>query len=167
MTVPRLTKRRTSLEKHQAEVIALLLTGWSSVKVAEHYAVTKQAVCQFMRRHQDKLSELTEQAAAAVLSVAIRDKAERIRRYAQYLDGIEELVQSRGGYEATDVKWVGGVETGREVEVRRFDAALVSEMRACLRGVAEELGDIPQMGSASIVAENIQIVYNNVPRLGI
>lgn len=113
------------------------------LKEHRHLTVTHQALTAFKRRHAAEIDAAQRKVAEAVLNVTIRDKAERIHRLSGLYDKMTEIVETRGLL-ATDVKYVGSAEYGREVEVQRFDAALVRELRGVLSDVADELGDRPK-----------------------
>ena len=129
-------------------MIAWLVDGKSTREVVALLAeqgvkTTFQGVAAFRKRHLPDIDALTSRVVAAVEDLTIRDKAERIRRLSGLYDGMQAIVDTRGLL-ATDVKFVGGPEYGREVEVERFDAALVKELRGVLSDVADELGDRPK-----------------------
>mgnify|MGYP001575296611 CR=1 FL=1 len=128
-------------------VIAWVLEGKSAAYIGALAApgepVSAQAVSQWRKRNADVIEEARARAEGLVLDVAIRDKVERVRRLAGLYDGMQDIVTTRG-LMASEPKWIGSDKVGREVELQRFDAALVKEMRGTLRDVAEELGQVPR-----------------------
>lgn len=131
-----------------ANVMAWTLEGRSTREIAERLealgvSVTHRAVVGFQRRHREEIVTLEDAVRTQLTGRAITEKAERIRRLSALYDGMQAIVDERG-LMAEDVKWIGDTESGREVKVQRFDAGLVREMRAVLREVAEQLGQIPR-----------------------
>lgn len=141
----------------RATVLGLLVDGSSHGDIASQVGVTPQAIDRFAKKHVAEIEALRGKIAAAVEDVTIRDKAERIRRLAGLYDGMQAIIDSRGLMVA-EVKFVGGPLVGREVEVERFDAALVREMRGVLSDVAEEVGDIAEPKPPTSVPYLVQIV---------
>lgn len=152
MTTARLTKRRTSLEKHQDEVIAFLLNGWMPVRIAEHFKVSKEAVRKFQQRHVDKLAALEAIVAKEVTDYAIAAKVNRVAT----ADMLKNLL-----LEVRDARSKGkmGMETGlivrREkalgsgdnmviVEEYEIDPSLVMLIDKLHNSVATELGQLPK-----------------------
>ena len=152
MTAPRVTQRRTSLEKHQAEVIALLLTGSTAPAIAEKYKVRRESVHRFMRRHSDKLAALQQVVVKQVEDYAIAQKVNRIATN----DMLKNLL-----LQVRDDRAAGGtgIETGlvvrREkalgsgrdmtiVEEYEIDPALITLIDKLHNSTADELGDKPR-----------------------
>ena len=131
--------------KHKAQIIEWMLEGQPNREIAKRMNVHHQAIAGFRKRHAAELETVETRVLAEVIDPAITNKAERINRLATLYDRMAEIVNTRG-LMATETRFVGGADYGREIEVQRFDAALTKEMRAALRDVAEELGQIPKAG---------------------
>lgn len=165
MRAARQSKKQGRYPLDQGETGALLIgwivEGYETAQLIEKLAeigvrkVSPQAIRGFRARHRAEIAALQRQVVERVEDVTVRAKEERIRRLAAMLERVEEIVATRG-LMARDVKWIGGFEDGREVQVERFDAALVAQFRALLRDVAEELGEIPKPG-INIFNDNRQV----------
>lgn len=119
----------------------------------QHHIVTHQAVNAWIRRHAGLLlaarSRASQELAAAVdLSIAERPGRLDVRQ--SLFDGILALIDARGGLATgagllvEDVKWVGIGANRREFKVKRFDAALIAQLRGLLEDTAAEFGQIPR-----------------------
>ena len=150
--------------KIRADVEAWILEGVTDAEIARRVGVHRSAVGYFRKRHAAELAPLIAGVNQQIRDVAIRDKEERIRRYWAMIQQIDALVEQRGGLEAVDAKWVGTARSGREVEVRRFDAALVGKWHELHREVAEELAQIPRQSDSNVtvnVAVAVQLAWSD------
>lgn len=147
MTQARATKRRTSLEKHKDEVVALLLTGWTQEQVATKYKVNPSSVHRFIDRHADRLEDLRAEVAKQTTDYAIADKVNRIAELQHWYDLTRQEADEFG---ITVVERVftmeGKGDDAKEVvtETRDYRASLVKEARGILHQVAEELAQLPK-----------------------
>ena len=92
--------------------------------------MTRQAITAFRHRHAAEIEPPIAQVEQAVIDVAIRNKEERIRRLA--------------GLEGTLTRTLAGFDGDP-----RGAAALTTQIRGCLRDVAEELNRCPPAVSIS------------------
>jgi len=122
----------TAEGKSLREVVALLK--------ARKISVGHQAVAAFVKRHQQEIDALNARAVAASEEASIASKTERLRRLEDLYRDMDAIRTGRGLI-ATETRMIGGADWGREVEVGRFDAALVREMRGALDDAAAEVGD--------------------------
>ena len=158
MTAPRLTKRRTSLEKHQDEVIAFLLNGWNWARIAEKYSVSRQAVMMFQRRHADKLQALQAVVTKQVEDYAIAQKVNRVATNDMLKNLLLQVRDARARGEM-------GMETGlvvrREkalgsgdgmviVEEYEIDPAVVMLIDRLHHATANELGQLPKAATVDL-----------------
>ena len=156
MTTPRATARRTSLEKHREEVIALLLTGWKPEEIATKYRVNPSSLTKFQRRHADKLSSLRAEVERRVEDAAIASKVRRILDADADYHLLGDVITARQkderydepgystGLMAHSLKAIGGGDNMSIVDEFKVDTAMVAERRALRRSVAEELAQLPR-----------------------
>ena len=143
------SSRPLAKPKVRARIRAWCVEGKSSREIVEllkaelRISVTPQAVQGYIRRHRAEIDALVGRVVEAVEEVTIKDKSERIRRLAGLYDRMDEIVTTRGLL-AREPKVIGSGRDAYEVEVERFDAALVRELRGVLGDVADELGDRPK-----------------------
>lgn len=159
MTTPRLTKRRTSLEKHADEVIAFLLNGWTWQRVAEKYSVSKNAVMKFQARHVDRLEALQAVVAKQVEDYAVAEKVNRIAELQWWYDQTKAEAEKDGLTIVEQVLTVSkdGAET--TTITKDYRAAMVREARGILHQVAEELAQLPK---ASVnINTGVQVVIRD------
>lgn len=129
------TKRRILEAPGTRErVIEAIMRGDTDVAIAKAVGVERPAINQFRRRNREELTALHAKAAALVETVALRDKAERIRRLAWLADGMEAELRVRG------FMWTEPFGEKRSVE--RMPTGAVKELRGVYRDIAEELGQI-------------------------
>lgn len=145
------------LEQHRDEVIASLANNEPWSVIIPRYGVSKQSFARFVKKHQQEIDALKAEASQRIKDIALREKEARLRNYDRMIRRIDALIEERGGLEAVDVKWVGTGKVGREVEVRKFDAALVAEWRQLHDQIARELGDIPRSPEAPGVTVAVQV----------
>jgi len=175
MTARRATARRTSLEKHQDEVIALLLTGTKPGQVATKYAVHRSSVAKFITRHADRLEALQAVVTKQVEDYAIAVQVNRI--------AVNDMLRSLL-LQVKDARANGktGIETGlvvrREkalgsgkdmtiVEEYEIDPALVTLIDKLHNSTANELGQLPKGDGAHASAAVVNIVRIGVPDLNL
>ncbi len=152
MTTARLTKRRTSLEKHKAEVIAFLLTGWIPARIAEKYSVSREAVSKFIQRHADELTALQTVVDKQVTDYAIAHKVNRIVAKDQRWQLLEQVRQARAkgdqgmetGLVVRTYKALGSGDNMTIVEEFKIDDGLLSAMDRLEHMTAEELAQLPR-----------------------
>ncbi len=152
MTVARSTLRRTSLEKHKGEVIALLLTGMKPGEIATKYKVHPSALTKFMRRHEDRLVTLRDKVTAQVEDYAIAAKVNRVATndlLKNLLDQVREARQNGGtgietGLVVRTYKALGSGDNMQIVEEYSIDPALLAAVDRLHRSTAEELGQLPR-----------------------
>ena len=181
MTTPRLTKRRTSLEKHKDEVIALLLTGYKPVQITEKYQVSKNALMKFQQRHADRLAALHAEVERQTTDYAIALKVNRIAALDDRWQRMRHLIEARAtdtrysdepGYETGlmvhQLKAVGRGDDFQLVDLYVTDNGLLAEMRATERAAAEELAQIQGLPKDGINIEKAIInIHRGVPELGV
>lgn len=160
MTTPRATKRRTSLEKHQDEVIAFLLNGWNWERIAQKYGVHRSSVMKFQARHADKLQALQAVVTKQVEDYAIAQKVNRIAELQWWYDRTREEADRDGLTIVEQVLTVSkdGVET--TTITKDYRAAMVREARALLSDAADELGQKPRPEQHNTV--NVGIIVRQI-----
>lgn len=172
MTTARLTKRRTSLEKHSEEVVALLLTGSTAPYIAEKYSVSREAVRKFIQRHAEKLSALEAEVAKRVEDYAIADKVERIAVNDMLRNLLLQVKDARAkggtgietGLVVMREKALGSGDAMTIVEEYEIDPSLVQLIDRLHTSTANELGQRPRPPEANIsvnVLNAVQLVWND------
>lgn len=162
MTTARLTKRRTSLEKHQDEVIAFLLNGWIPARIAEKFSVSIPAVMKFQQRHADRLNALNEVVAKQVTDYAISAKVNRIIAKDSRWHLLEQvrLARAKGeegmetGLVVRTYKALGSGNNMSIVEEYKVDDGLLSALDRLEHSAAEELAQLPKAGDVTVNANN-------------
>lgn len=153
MTVARITKRRTRLEKIAQEVIDDLVTGGlTQAEVAVKRKVSPNAVSEFVRRHSVEIVAQTRAIEEAATVYRIGVKEMRIadkNTLAQLLETVrQERAEGRTGLEtglvAKTYKMVGNGRNAQIVEEYKIDTALVSAIDQLHHSAAEELGQLPR-----------------------
>lgn len=152
MTTPRVTSRRTALEKHREEVIALLLTGSKPVEIATKYKVSRSSLTKFMVRHVDKLTALRTEIQKRSEDYLVADKVARIAAKDQRWALLEQVRRERAaggtglesGLVVKTYKMVGSGKNAVMVEEYKIDPGLLDGFDRIERGAAEELGQIPK-----------------------
>jgi len=170
MTTRRVTARRTSLEKHQDEVIALLLTGSTAPEIAAKYKVQRESVWRFMKRHEDRLAALQQAVTKQVEDYAIAHQVNRVAELQFLYDLTRNEVDEFGVTIVerrieTQGKGDDAIET--VIETRDYRASLVKEARGLLHQAAEELGQLPKGDGAHASASVVNIVRVGVPDLNL
>lgn len=143
-------------------VTLLAVEGYSDTAAAKAVStkretVTQQAVTAWKARHQDllgaaraKVAEAAEEHLNGAVELWITDKHQRMALRQRLIEGAAALIQARGGLpsgkglEAVDHKVIGEGKKAREVEVRRYDSALLRDIDRLLTSTAEELGHLPK-----------------------
>ncbi len=126
------------------QVIGLLAAGRLPrdivpVLAGSGVTVTRKAIQAFRTRHTAEIAAIVERTREVVDGIALREKSARVRELARMFDELRTLANDRG-YVVRSER-----HDGEQVHVReRFDPSLSKEMRACLRDIAEELGEIPR-----------------------
>ena len=159
MTTPRLTKRRTSLEKHKDEVIALLLTGYRPTQIIEKYQVSKNALMKFQNRHADRLQALYAQVERQTSDYAIADVVRVIAGMDADWQGLGQVqIQRAADKTYADVpgystglmvhtyKSVGSGDNQQLVDEFKVDTAPIAERRNLAMAAMQLLGKMPKTG---------------------
>ena len=176
MTTPRATKRRTSLEKHQDEVIAFLLNGWNWERIAQKYGVHRSSVMKFQQRHADKLQALQAVVAKQVEDYAIAHKVNRIATNDLLRSLLLQVRESRAaggtgietGLVVRRLKALGSGDNMSIVEEFEVDPSVVNLVDKLHNSTATELGQLPKGDAgATAIATVVNIIRNGVPELGI
>lgn len=152
MTTRRATSRRTSLEKHQDEVIALLLTGTRPIDVAAKYKVARSSVTKFINRHADRLEALNAEVAKQIEDFAIAHKVNRVASKELRWQLLEQVRQARArgehgmetGLVVRTFKSIGSGRNMQVVEEFKVDNELLAAMDRLEHSAAEELGELTQ-----------------------
>lgn len=153
MTQARATARRTSLEKHKDEVIALLLTGWNQEQVATKYKVNPSSVHRFIDRHSDKLSALQAEVTRQVEDLAIANKVNRLMILEDLVDKSQVWLAEHTLSETTTRFDEDGNIVGETI---RYRSDAVNAIRGLLKAAAEELDQLPRgTGSAQGVVREV------------
>ena len=124
MTTARLTKRRTTLEKHRSEVLDMLLDGAKPADIAKRHKVSIEAVMKFQQRHAETIN--TQVAAA-------EEKAD-IHRVSRKAYRIGEM---QGLYDTSKAEINLAEDTSGKV-------AAIKTALSILHAAAEELGQLPR-----------------------
>ena len=154
MPAAKATARRQSLEKHQDEVIALLLTGSHAVDIAKKYKVHRASVSKFIKRHALELAALNEKVAQQVEDYAIAHQVNRIIAKDGRWQLLEKVRQARAngeqgietGLVVKRYKLIGYGKDAQVVEEYEIDTGLLAAMDRLERGAAEELDQLPKAG---------------------
>jgi hypothetical protein len=159
MTTARLTKRRTSLEKHKDEVIALLLTGSTPAQIAEKYHVSKAALTKFQQRHCDRLAALHAEVERQVSDYAIAEVVNVIAGMDEDWRGLGQVQRDRAadktyadvpgystGLMAHTYKSVGSGDNQQLVDEFKVDTAVIAERRNLAMAAMQLLGKMPKAG---------------------
>ena len=152
MTQPRATKRRTSLEKHQDEVIAFLLIGWTLEQIATKYSVHRSSVLRFQERHADRLTALQEVATKQTENFAIAHVVNRVATNDMLKNLLLDVreARSRGemgmetGLVVRREKALGSGDNMTIVEEYEIDPAIVTLIDRLHNSTADELGQKPR-----------------------
>jgi hypothetical protein len=157
MTQARATKRRTSLEKHKDEVIALLLTGWKQADIAVKYKVDDSSVTRFVHRHVDLLDALHAEVERQTTDYAIASVVNVIAGMDADWQGLGKVQQDRAadqtyahvpgystGLMAHTFKSVGSGENAQLVDEFKVDTAVIAERRALAMAAMQLLGKMPR-----------------------
>ena len=169
MTAPRLTKRRTVLERHRAEVIGLTLDHTDS-QVARFYQVSREAVGAFRQRHADEIAEARALVDAAVLGRTIAEKAARIEAKDQRWHLLEDVRQARAaggtgmetGLVVRQYKALGSGKSMQVVEEYAIDTGMLAALDRLEHSAAEELAQLPKPETnIQIMAQNVQLKWDN------
>jgi hypothetical protein len=136
---------RTHLErpKTKTRVIELVLEGLTDRQVAQKIStprnsVSFQAISKFRARHADVLKPAAKAMVEAAVQHAIATKDARLADLQFLRDKTFEVIDQRGTLEARDVKIAAN---GQTVDVMRYDAGLVAQLRGVLADAAEEMGE--------------------------
>lgn len=130
------------------KVIALVLDGKSNREIAAAISTAKkpvsfQAIARFRKRHATEIEPAIEQAAVAVVERAITDKSVRLVKLDDMFQKCEEALNEYGVMITEESTYGSGEHTTLTI-TRRFNGAMIREMRGLLRDAAEELGQMPR-----------------------
>jgi hypothetical protein len=118
-----------------------------------------QSISQWLTRHKAELDAARAIVSSAVVNAAVQDgiaaKVTRIRELNGWYTATKDIADTRGLI-ATETKVIGSGDSAREVQVERYDAAMVAQARGLLRDAAEEVGDIVRP-TAGINVERMQV----------
>ena len=164
MTTPRLTARRTVLERHRAEVISLVM-DYTDAQVARFYQVSREAVGKFRERHADEIAQERARLDAAVLDQTIAEKAARIAAKNQRWHLLEQVREARAnggtgmetGLVVKQYKAVGVGKDMRLVEEYKVDDGLLGALHQLEDGAAREMGHYPKSGDVNVQINNTTI----------
>ncbi len=160
MTVKRLTKRRTTLEKQQATVVSDLLTGLKPVEVAAKYKVSRSAVTQFIERHRQEITALELEADRTILTYAIAHRPYRIAQLDSIFHETTQWLADQGYSEKTQRFDRDGNVVG---ETTRFRSDALAQLRGLLDDAAKEMGDRGKGDTTNVVAGVINIIRGGTP----
>jgi transposase len=180
MTPRRATARRTSLEKHHDEVIALLVVGARPVEVAAKYKVERSSVSRFIRKYQAEIEALEADARRSVSDYAIADVRNRIEAMNERWQALRDLKNIRAqdnrynepGYETgLLVHKVKSDGDGGWVDEYAVDTGALAELRALENEAAKQLNQLPKAGNPiGLTVENQQggqiVIVTTEPELG-
>lgn len=152
MTKPKLTLRRTKLEKAKGDVLADLIEGMRASDVARKYGVARQSVFDFQERHKAELIQRKAELDTAVEDLAVTNKAQRLAAINDRWLKLRQLIDIR----ARDDRYTEpGYETGLMVRSLKgigknvfsqyeVDTGLLAEIRQIEHEAAEAMGQIPK-----------------------
>ena len=152
MTAARLTKRRTVLERHRAEVISLVMEGRTDAQVARFYQVSREAVSRFRERHADELTAIQLKVDQQIEDYAIAQKVNRIAAKDFRWRLLEEVRRQRSqdgtgidtGLVVRQYKALGSGKNMQIVEEFKVDDGLLAALERAEHGAAEELAQLPR-----------------------
>ncbi len=161
MTAPRLTKRRTKLEKQHADVVSDLITGLKPAEVARKYAVSRSAVHDFVSRHKESISALQLDADRQVESYAIAHKVFRIADLDALYNRSLDFLSQQGFSEQVERFNRDGEVVSR---TNRFRDTTMAQLRGLLDDAAKEMGHrITKSGDTMNIAGVINIIRGGTP----
>jgi len=138
---------RAPLEKHAAEVLALVLEGESDSQIAEWFGTSREAVGQFKDRHRNDIAAIRSEVARQVSDFAIASKVARLADY----DLMRTKLLAR--IEADDPLWLEETRHGAKLHMH----PLYQELRSVDKQAAEELDQLPRAG-ITVNNQNVVIV---------
>ncbi len=176
MTTPRATKRRTSLEKHQDEVIALLVTGYTIAQIMTKYSVAKSSVMKFQQRHRDRLHALYAEVERRTEDYTIAHIVDVIAGMDADWQKLGQVQEQRAadqtfahvpgystGLMAHTYKAVGSGENQQLVDEFKVDTAVIAERRALAMAAMTLMGKMPKAGVGDARDGNVFIFQISPP----
>lgn len=124
MTAKRVTQRRTKLEKQFSDVFSDIMAGLPGTEIAAKYGVDRSAVAHFKRRNAEALNQAMVEVTNYSKQTDVANKEYRISE----LGGLYGVAKAE-------------IQTA-ESSTDRLNA--VKTAMGALRGVAEELGQLPR-----------------------
>lgn len=124
MTAKRVTQRRTKLEKHFDTVFTDIMSGMPNTAIAQKYDVDKSAVTYFKQRNAEALDQAMKEVVRYSRAQDIANKDFRISE----LGSLYTVAKSEIDVAETTPDRLNAVKTAM----------------GALRGVAEELGQLPR-----------------------
>lgn len=172
MANPSGTKYFLERPRARARLVRMLAVGWPVAAAARVMECSAGAISMFRTRHAAEIKQMQAGITDATDHLWIAHRANRVAALDQTYEDLQDYKQHRigqqtnlgtvpavtpqtHGYEAVETKYYGK----NKVEVHRFDAPLLASELRVLRAAAEELGQLPQPGSA--VQTNILLQQTN------
>mgnify|MGYP001608747092 FL=1 len=141
------------LEAQRQQVISAFAGPETHRAIAKRFNVSVPGISAFRRRHLAEIAEAKSAVRERIADVALREKAVRIRHLAWLVEGMEAELRQRG--------FMWPEPYGADREVLRPPVGLVRELRATIRHIAEELGEIPDTGTNSSSDNRIMVLVRN------
>ncbi len=160
MTVKRLTKRRTKLEKRQSEVIADLISGLAPVEVAKKYAVARSSVGDFIDRHRETVTALQLAYDEQVRNFAIASKVFRVRELDSLYNESRDWLREQG-YSERVTRYNRDGEVVSQTD--RYRDATIAQIRGLLGDAAAEMGERTTKGDTTNIAAVVNIIRGGTP----
>ncbi len=160
MTVKRLTKRRTKLEKRQAEVISDLISGLAPAEVAKKYAVARSSVGDFIDRHRETVTALQLTYDEQVRNFAIASKVFRVRELDSLYNESRDWLREQG-YSERVTRYNRDGEVVSQTD--RYRDATIAQIRGLLGDAAAEMGERTTKGDTTNIAAVVNIIRGGTP----
>ncbi len=156
MTIPRLTSRRTKLERKRGDVIGLIIKGETDAQIARIIGCARPSVKGFKVRHAEEIAAGRAKLQRELTDYAIAHKVNRMAGYDRDYQLLGEVIEARAndkrydepgystGLMAHSLKSVGSGENSQVVDEYKVDVAVIAERRALAHAAAEETGQLPR-----------------------
>lgn len=128
------------LEKPQARkrVMRALVEGdKTQAEIAKMMGVKPSSVTSFKHRHAMELAGYKAQVDEAMVETVLASKQKRLERLHEYLEEFEAIAHRRGGFIATEKRWI---KDEGVIEVEKTDGVLITAVLKTLDDIAAEEG---------------------------
>ena len=147
--------------RNQFKAIKMLAAGATQQEVADHFEIGQPAVSDFAARHRHEIAAARAAPDDELSGLWIANRADRIGEYQQQYAMVTEQAH-RVARAAEALSEIGGGEDAGVVLDSEDLVRLIAQQQKLLRGVAEELGQMPARAHLTFDAPVLRVHIEGV-----